>query len=418
MKNKAFKVFSKTSLLLSLILVIGLSFTACADDIINFLCSHEMSSSWVVEKEPSTYEDGTKYRVCNDCKTILERASIPALGFSQEEIVDIVTPSVVKVISYDYDKETKIAQGSGFFIDNNGTFITNAHVIEDSYYVDIIDYLGNVYNVDCIISYNYTNSDFALCKASNVKNSAPLSFCENVEVGDAVYAFGYPNNISYINITSGQILKTSVIAENVPYFSFSAWVNHGNSGGVLVNNKGQAIGVVTGIFKEGEYAAIRYCDFKSEINKTSENKVTPLAYFQTETVQEIEPSPLEEYFDVFVNVVSYTDTSVDYKLSVKLKDSFEDKKIAIADDSIVVPVELETKYVYYEVGPDGVVERSKTTSEVIKFSLVYNSQLKQGKTLSADSYIRVPSEDNFHLKEISYEISFADGQSGKLLIYS
>ena len=44
---------------------------------------------------------------------------------------------MVKVYCYDYDGETLLSQGSGFFINKTGTFITNAHVVEDAYYIKI-----------------------------------------------------------------------------------------------------------------------------------------------------------------------------------------------------------------------------------------------------------------------------------------
>lgn len=56
---------------------------------------------------------------------------------SMSEITLSFKQNLVKVYCYDVSKTTVLAQGTGFFIDGNGTFITNYHVIDNSYYLQI-----------------------------------------------------------------------------------------------------------------------------------------------------------------------------------------------------------------------------------------------------------------------------------------
>ena len=128
----------------------------------------------------------------------------PEPQLTEEEINAKLKASVIKVICYDYDGITETSQGSGFFIDDDGTFITNAHVVKDCFYIKIKTHLGITHDVDVMYKYNGTVSDYAICKAKTCFSSQPVEFATTASAGDTVYALGYPNDSFVMKTTSGK----------------------------------------------------------------------------------------------------------------------------------------------------------------------------------------------------------------------
>jgi S1-C subfamily serine protease len=69
------------------------------------------------------------------------------------ELVKKVQPSVVTIITYDYNKEV-LRQGSGFLIDEDGHIITNYHVLEGAGSAEVKTYDGNTYPVTIVVGEN------------------------------------------------------------------------------------------------------------------------------------------------------------------------------------------------------------------------------------------------------------------------
>ena len=100
------------------------------------VCEHE-PGDWQVDREPTLDDTGAAHVECIHCGFVLDFKSSPKLSLTKDEIYEQLKPSLVRIYSY-YDSERKeSAYGSGFFIDEHGTFITNAHVVEDCYYVSL-----------------------------------------------------------------------------------------------------------------------------------------------------------------------------------------------------------------------------------------------------------------------------------------
>ena len=66
--------------------------------------------------------------------------------------------------------------------------------------------------------------------------------CEKIKVGDEIYAIGAPRSLDY-TLTKGVISNKSRSIGFNKYIQIDAAINSGNSGGPLLNNKGQVIGV-------------------------------------------------------------------------------------------------------------------------------------------------------------------------------
>jgi S1-C subfamily serine protease len=141
------------------------------------------------------------------------------------------------------------AQGSGFVFDEQGHIVTNHHVVSSGGTVTVRFWDGSTRRGTVVGTDRST--DLAV-----VKVDAPESFLEplelgdsaEVEVGDAVVAMGSPFGLEG-SITSGIVsaLHRQMTAPNrftiTDTIQTDAAINHGNSGGPLLDNQGRVIGV-------------------------------------------------------------------------------------------------------------------------------------------------------------------------------
>lgn len=138
--------------------------------------------------------------------------------------------------------------GSGFIVDTAGHILTNAHVVEGFEEVMVITHSGTSYKARVVG--RDSRSDLALVKIENPKEPlqpAALGSSSNLLVGQIVAAFGNPFGVGQ-SMTVGVIsaLNRSQVVEEKSYVNLiqtDAALNPGNSGGPLVNLRGEVIGI-------------------------------------------------------------------------------------------------------------------------------------------------------------------------------
>ena len=187
----------------------------------------------------------------------------PKKELSASEIYRQVNPSVAFVL---IENLSGYSSGSGFFIDSNGTLITNYHVIDDGLSGAIQLYDGTVATIDFVIGYD-KNLDIAILSTS-AKNTSPVKIADSIiQVGETVYAIGYPEafklGFSSSTFTSGMVSMNRSI-EGYSYIQSTVNITHGNSGGALINKYGEVVGITTsGI----TYANIDYMNLSIPIQR-------------------------------------------------------------------------------------------------------------------------------------------------------
>jgi putative serine protease PepD len=146
---------------------------------------------------------------------------------------------------------TSEGSGTGFLVDSNGTIVTNAHVAGNNDTVQVRFNDKGAYHDAQVLSVD-ASTDLAALKvdASAVQGIRPLELADsdNAQVGDSVVAIGYPlglDRTATAGIVSG--LEREIRSPNGfsidKVIQTDAAVNPGNSGGPLLNDKGQVIGV-------------------------------------------------------------------------------------------------------------------------------------------------------------------------------
>lgn len=149
----------------------------------------------------------------------------------------------------------RVSSGSGVIIASDGYIITNHHVIEDGSTFEIT--MFDKRKLEASLIGSDPSTDLALLKV-DARGLKPVLYgdSEQVEVGQWVLAVGNPFNLSS-TVTAGivsakarniNILRGSYSIES--FIQTDAVVNPGNSGGALVNEKGELIGINTAIISE------------------------------------------------------------------------------------------------------------------------------------------------------------------------
>jgi putative serine protease PepD len=148
------------------------------------------------------------------------------------------------------------AQGSGFVYDTQGDIVTDQHVVDGATSISVKFANGASYKATLVGS--DASSDLAVIKVNapaTLLHPLALADSSSVSVGDSVVAIGSPFGLAG-TITSGIVsaLHRDITAPNnftiTDTIQTDAAINHGNSGGVLLNSSGQVIGVTAQIDSE------------------------------------------------------------------------------------------------------------------------------------------------------------------------
>ena len=190
--------------------------------------------------------------------------------YSSSKIYEMVDPSVFCITAE--GPSTKQA-GSGFFINDTGLAVTNYHVIQNCTSGKIQLNNGKTYDVKSIVGCD-ENKDIAITQIDIKKSKGvKLGNSNKIEVGEIVYAIGYPESFQLGSVdstfTQGIISKTSYNYEGNTYIQTTVDMTRGNSGGVLVNQQGQVIGITTLMITNG---LVDYMNMAIPINKINDVK--------------------------------------------------------------------------------------------------------------------------------------------------
>ena len=146
-------------------------------------------------------------------------------------------------------------QGSGFFINNSGLAVSNYHVFQNtSIGEEGIKLAGSndIYKVSEILQRS-EKEDFILFRV-NITNTNYIPVARyKPNVGEKVFAIGSPRGLEN-TFSSGEISQW----RDRNLMQISALIDHGSSGGALINEYGEAIGITSGSFYDGSQANLNY----------------------------------------------------------------------------------------------------------------------------------------------------------------
>ena len=165
------------------------------------------------------------------------------------------------------NKVVAAASGSGFFVSNNGDIITNHHVIDQCKIVKV-NFKGNAIQAK-ILAVDKVN-DIAILKANIKPNKIYSVSNEDVSLLEDVVVAGYPLGkkvSSAIKTHKGVVTSLAGAGDNYSNFQTDATINQGNSGGPIINQKGNIVGIAVATWIEEGVQGVHF-GIKSSTLKT------------------------------------------------------------------------------------------------------------------------------------------------------
>ena len=200
---------------------------------------------------------------------------------SANRVYDRANPAVVTI-------RNNNGHGSGFIISTNGYVVTNAHVVKGQpAVVTLIMADGKTEIPADLVGFGKDGLDLALLKINRRGQKFPTVALSKTtsRVGDNAYAIGTPMDEMFKNTFTTGIV--SALRDDGKYIQHNANINQGNSGGPLLNDRGEVIGVNTlGIGRDtgniGLNLAIGVNLVRQFVGEARQGKSSPVATLQAD----------------------------------------------------------------------------------------------------------------------------------------
>ncbi|MCP5330784.1 MAG: trypsin-like peptidase domain-containing protein [Pseudomonadales bacterium] len=149
--------------------------------------------------------------------------------------------------------------GSGVIVNSDGYVLTSLHVIEGAQDIEVRygDNSSKTFISPARLIGSDTGTDLALLKieGKDLPPPIPLGSSDSVRVGDTVLAIGFPSQelISQKSVSRGIVSALGIPQDGLPivdYIQTDAAINYGNSGGALINTRGELIGINSFIYSQ------------------------------------------------------------------------------------------------------------------------------------------------------------------------
>ncbi|MEN8907081.1 MAG: trypsin-like peptidase domain-containing protein [Clostridiales bacterium] len=209
------------------------------------------------------------------------KSSIPSIA--KEISNSIVGIKSTNKSDYLFFPKDNIVEGSGIVIRKDGYIITNSHVIENSLKDGTIEVFfknNSSYPQEAVLIGKNENKDIAVIKIeSSDLITANLGNSNELKVGETVIAIGNPNGLEYfgsvtVGVISGLNRIVSISDKNLSdLIQTDVSIAPGNSGGALLNLKGEVIGVNTSKITNEDYEGIAFSIPINEADKISKELI-------------------------------------------------------------------------------------------------------------------------------------------------
>lgn len=176
------------------------------------------------------------------------------------EIAAEATPAVVTITALADGQQIGI--GSGFVAREDGIIVTNLHVLRNADSLRIGLESGEIYDNVYVLGKDARQDLAVLQIPATGLPALSIGDDRNSEVGDPVYVMGNPQGLE--RTFSDGLLSATRLENGVRYLQITAPISEGSSGGPVLNSAGEAIGVATSVFTEGQNLNVavpaRYAD--------------------------------------------------------------------------------------------------------------------------------------------------------------
>ena len=311
---------------------------------------HDFDEGVIIEKA-NCIEDGTKKYTCRTASCLYTYTDTYSLTkFSATELYNMAVKYVGEITTYN-KSGSEYALGTGFVISSDGKIVTNYHVIEGAYSASIT-INGKTYKIKSILAYD-ANIDLAILKIE-ANNLSFANICkQNVNVGNVVYAIGSSRGMTN-TYSQGIITYANREVDGVSHVQHDASITHGNSGGPLINEYGEVVGINTWGISDSQN--LNFAVFSAELDNLVYG--TPLSFSEFYLK---ECSVFDRMKNYIIENGSYNINDNYYKLTLGTSYSYDysNKYTRLAfyyvdDDEITIDLIIDDgdNWVYFTIDED------------------------------------------------------------------
>jgi len=207
--------------------------------------SHKCINSEKIEKSKSQCEEEEQVcrQMCNKVEKVIKDGKALCLKWETNYYVPCEDLQIGE------EKKEKVKAGSGtcFAINSNGQIVTSYHVVEGSDNIKVRLEDGQLEEAKLLKS-SPTNDLAVLQIQRKTPNFLPLTSAKTVSLGTSVFTMGFPATSilgSDVKFSEGVINSLSGFQNDASYMQVSMPIHPGNSGGPIVTDDGNVVGVVT-----------------------------------------------------------------------------------------------------------------------------------------------------------------------------
>ena len=377
--------------------------SVCGDEETEIIAMIQHNYKESITRAATCTRNGEKTFVCTQCSASYTE-SYSLEKYTAEEIYAQAKDCAVEIITYDHSGNG-LSLGSGFVYTANGQIVTNYHVIEEACSADV--YVGETrYSVQTVLAYDI-DRDLAILQIE-ANNLSILPVCDKgLTTGSTVYALGSSRGLTS-TFSRGIITAATREIDGVIYVQHDAAISSGNSGGPLINEFGEIIGVNTLTMKDSQN--LNFAIFVSELKELTFG--TPM------TLREV----YEKECDAFAKVKNYViskgkldsdgdeytiETSKNYasngtlfKVNIFYKPSTDIITLAILwDNELFLTIELDEVYYSYDYG------LLWSEYSYYMFGTLYANTFSASSTYLTYSSTNAPSSLRYDLCELSASLA-------------
>ena len=219
------------------------------------------SSSTTIATGIASTSSSTTTATSSSSSSSVSSTTLSTTTTTQAILGDLTPPQIFKnvegsVVSIGVTLPGGEAQGSGFVFDNKGDIVTNNHVVEGATTIDVTFLNGDTVTAKLVGRDAY--ADLAVIQVDTSTRQlkpVPLGDSDKLQVGDQILAIGNPFGLSG-SMSAGIVSQLGRETQGtggymiIDLIQIDAVVNPGNSGGPLLNMRGEVVGVNTLIFSQ------------------------------------------------------------------------------------------------------------------------------------------------------------------------
>jgi S1-C subfamily serine protease len=171
-------------------------------------------------------------------------------NLSGPEIARLLKPSIVYIEVYDSEGNV-LGSASGVIATGDGKIFTNYHVVEGASSAKVTFADGRILSVLNIAGYDPKYDAVVLKVDADNLQPARFNSSDSAQIGDEIYTLGNPLGLED-TISDGLISTLNRVVDGDTFIQISAPISPGSSGGALINEQGEVIGITTAGLTDGQ----------------------------------------------------------------------------------------------------------------------------------------------------------------------